>query len=672
MNTPNFNPADRLRQGHALQMQGRLAEAGDIYREVLAKDPRNAPAMHLLGTLALLSGQLQPGVDLIRQSLAILPGFAPAHDNLGKGLEKMGKLDEALTSFGRVIALAPGHAEGFASRGRVLERLGRYEEALKDFDKALSLKGDPELSLNRGAVLLQMKRFEEALTAFDKAIAMGFTHPIGRFNRGVALTALGRNEDALAAYDELAARHPDFADGHVNRGLVLEKLGRPEEALASFEQAIAINADHQEAYLNRGALLTGLNRHDEAIAAYGALLARWPDDASAYNNRGNAQKSLGALEKALADFDRAVALKPDVASVQINRGNVLQALAHFDEAMIAYDTALALDPGAGWASFSKATLLLLLGRIEEGMALYESRNMRIGHDDGAMFPIETVPFRPEGVQPSSAWQERGRDIGGKTVLVYEEQGLGDAIQFARLLPLLTAQGATPVFAVRRSLLRLMQGLVPKVQVVTNDALPPHDMHAPLASLPFLLGMADALSADKPYLTPEPDLVAKWKKKIGDKGLRVGICWQGNARGRGDPFRSFPLADMAALAAVPGVRLISLQKGGGEEQLESLPKGMAVETLGADFDSGPDAFLDTLAVMETLDLVITCDTSVAHLAGALGRPAWVALQHVPEWRWQMGRDDSPWYPSLRLFRQKRRGDWSGVFAAMADALAQQAR
>lgn len=655
MNTSSSNATERLRQGHALQMQGRMAEAGAIYREILDADPRNAPALHLMGVLALQSGQFEPGLNLIRQALAILPGFAPAHDNLGKGLEQTGRYEDAAASFGRVIALAPGHAEGYGNRGRVLERLGRFEEALKDFDKALSLKGDPEYALNRGAVLLQMERHEEALSAFDKAIAMGLTHPIGRFNRGVVLMALGRPEDALAAYDEAIQRQPDYADAYVNRGITLEALGRKEDALASLEQAIAINPDLQEAYLNRGALLDQLGRRAEAVAAYDALLARWPDDVLAHNNRGSAQKALGALDKALADFDRAVALDPANANYHNNRGNTLMALGRLDEARAACDAALAADPQSLRPAFSKSALLLLQGDFAQGWPLYETRPRS---------------FAVPGLDDARRWNDPAADIAGRTVLLYDEQGIGDAIQFARFANHVRLRGATPVLMLRPSLVALFQGLTPAAAIVAlRDAPPAHDLHAGLNSLPFLLGVGDGVAMDAPYLTAESARSATWRTKIGTDGFRVGVAWQGKASGTGDAERSFPLAALAPLAALPGVRLISLQKGEGEEQLGGLPKGMTVETLGAAFDAGSDALLDTAAAMQALDLVITCDTAIAHLAGALGRPCWVALKQVPEWRWQMGRADSPWYPGMTLFRQPARGDWTGLFAAMTKALAE---
>lgn len=650
MNTTNS--ADRLRQGHALQMQGKLAEAAALYREVLDKEPRNAPALNLMGTLALQSGQIEPGIDMLRQALTIMPGFAPAHDNLGKGLEQLGKLEDAAASFGRVIALAPHFGEGYAHRARVLEKLGRPDAALKDLDKALSLKGDPELALNRGAVLLQLKRHEEALTAFDKSIAMGLTHPVGRFNRGVALMALNRPQEALAAYDDAIARQPEYADAYCNRGFALEALGRPEDALASHEEALAINPDLRDGYLNRGALLIKLGRTQEAAAAYDAMLSRWPDYAPGYNNRGSAMKSLGAPDKALADFRRAASLAPGDVSILYNLGSTQQGLGRFDEAMQTYDGALAIEPMHQLVNFSKSTLLLQLGRFAEGWALYQSRESS---------------FIPSGLDVEKRWRDPRQDIAGKTVALFDDQGMGDAIQFSRFLAEVEARGAHPVLMMRPPMLRLMQGLDPAVPLSPLDTVPAHDLHAPLASLPFLLGIGDAIPAAAPYLSAEDARIAKWKKKIGAKGFRIGICWQGKTQGRNDPERSFPLAALAPLAALPGVRLISLQKGDGEEQIAELPAAMTVEELSTDFDAGADAFIDSAAVMQSLDLVVTCDTAIAHLAGALGRPVWTALKQVPEWRWQIDRRDSPWYATMSLFRQPRRGDWESVFMDMADRL-----
>jgi hypothetical protein len=253
-------------------------------------------------------------------------------------------------------------------------------------------------------------------------------------------------------------------------------------------------------------------------------------------------------------------------------------------------------------------------------------------------------------------------------VVYSEQGMGDAIQFARFLPRLAASGAKVTFLCHPGLLRLFRTLAPEMEV--TDLCGPHrrfDFQCALMSLPERFGVAlGDLPGNVPYLFAESALVAQWHTRIGDAGFKIGICWQGNPLGKIDKGRSIPLAKYQPLAAVPGVRLISLQKTHGLDQLANLPGGMVVETLGR-FDEDDDAFIDTAAIMQSLDLVITSDTSTAHLAGALGRPTWVAVKHMPDWRWMLERGDSPWYPSMRLFRQPAPGDWYSVFAAMAEAL-----
>jgi hypothetical protein len=256
------------------------------------------------------------------------------------------------------------------------------------------------------------------------------------------------------------------------------------------------------------------------------------------------------------------------------------------------------------------------------------------------------------------WTGR-ENIAGKTVFLYVEQGLGDTIQFYRFVQPLLARGARVILSVQDKLVRLLDSATPRVDLVDSRTVPDFDFHIPLVSLPLALGVAaQTIPAPVPYLAAEAGLSARWRERIGQKGFKIGISWQG-AQG-GVTSRAMPLTCFSGLARIPGVRLISLQKGIGTEQLPALA---AVESLGADFDTGPAAFLDSAAVMQNLDLVITLDSALAHLAGAMNRPVWVALKRVPDWRWLLGRNDSPWYPSMRLFRQEREGDWASVFASM---------
>ena len=418
---------------------------------------------------------------------------------------------------------------------------------------------------------------------------------------------------------------------------------------------LAIKPDYAETLNNRGNVLNELRRLDEALASYDRALAIRPDYADALNNRGNVLFELKRLDEALASHDKALALRPDYAAALDNRGNVLLKLKRLDEALASYDKALAIKPNDADALANRAHLALLEGRYAEGWRDYEIR-----------WEVGQTPTR-KLVAPWPQW--KGEDLREKRIIVYEEQGLGDVIQCSRFLTLIVSRGARVTFLVRASLHRLFRPFEPSVRMV--DKPPPgeiFDFQSALMSLPGgLKTTLENIPTNIPYLWPEEPLVALWREKLGSQGFKVGICWQGNPDQRGDSGRSIPLRCFQSLARVPGVRLISLQKHHGLDQLENLPSDMRVETLGQDFDNGPDAFVDSAAVISCLDQVITADTSIAHLAGALGRPVWVALKQVPHWLWMLDRPDSPWYPTMALYRQEVRDDWASVFLALADNL-----
>jgi Tetratricopeptide repeat len=355
------------------------------------------------------------------------------------------------------------------------------------------------------------------------------------------------------------------------------------------------------------------------------------------------------FDEALASYDKALALKPDYAEVFNNRGNTLLELKRVDEALASYDKALALKPDYAEAHWNEALLRLLTGDFSRGWAQYEWRWER------KEFPSK----RPD----VNALPWRGEELRGRSILVFSEQGLGDVIQFVRYLPLLLEREANVTFLTSEKLIRLLRPLTAKIAVISavkQNAI--YDFQCALMSLPHQFNTnLSSIPNNVPYLAAGEELVARWKVRIGEHGFKIGIAWQGNPKAPADRGRSIPLAEFIPLSRVPGVRLISLQKHHGLDQLNRLQSDWNIETLGDDFDNGPDAFVDTAAVMEVLDLIITSDTSIAHVAGALGRPTWLALKHVPDWRWMLDREDSPWYPTMRLFRQSAREDWTSAFA-----------
>jgi tetratricopeptide (TPR) repeat protein len=621
---PQRDAPELFNEGAELFRGNRLAEAEALLARLLERRPDHADALHLLGLVAGRNGQPERAAELLSRALRQNVESAGLHRHLGNAQRDLGQFEQALASYDRALALRRDFRDAFVNRGAVLYLLGRGADALASFDAAVALGvDDAETHTWRASVLIDLGRPLEALESCDRALARSPDCVAAHANRAGALHGLGRFDEALASCDEAIGLDPDSADGHVNRGANLCSLGRPREALASLDAALA-----------------------------------WrPDDAVAHNLRGAALLDLQRPEEALTSCARALELRPDFADAHSNRGIALAAMGDHDPAMASFDQAIALRPDAGEPRYNKAVRYLQSGRFAEGWDLYEWRHVA----------DRTVRA---GKLPGRLWDGQ-QDVARKVVYVYSEQGLGDTMQFCRYATLLKKRGAEVVLAVQPGLRSLLTTLDSAIEIISAAQTPPAgaDFHCSLLSLPRAFHTrVDTIPAVIPYLVADPHRVCRWRDLVGMNGTRIGICWQGSLN-RIDIGRSFPVQYFEAIAALPGVRLVSLQKGPALDQLRALTSAMIVEDPGEDFDAGPDAFLDAAAVIQCMDLVITSDTSIAHLAGALGRPAWVALKHNADWRWLLNRDDSPWYPSLRLFRQHQPGDWYGVFERMRGSVVQ---
>jgi tetratricopeptide (TPR) repeat protein len=621
----------RLR-GSALAALGRAQEALAHFGQAVRLAPTDAGALVELGVQLASADRLADAMACFERAVALDAQQTSAHHNLGILAARQGDHERALQSFDRAMALDPGNASLHNNRGASLKALGRLAEALQSYSTAVAIEpGNGQMLRNRAVVHLLLEQYPAAIADYRNAGVRLGEQPLDLIGLGAALLALDRNAEALAPLDRAAALLPEEIEAHIQRGVALLRLERHAEAVASFDCALAIER-RTPVLNNRGVALAALGRHDEALQSFIESAAHAGGIADTHTNMGVVFKSIGNYRQAELQFDRALSIKHD-------------------------------DPAA---NFESAFLRLTLGNFRQGWPQYEAR---------FRLPALRIPQRSFH---APRWQGQ-EPIAGKTLLVHAEQGLGDTIQFARYVPLLRERGAAVVFEVMAPLKVLMGSLPGQSQVIARgDAPPPLDFHCPLLSLPLAFDTQLAtIPQSTPYLAAEPARIAFWRQQLqGLAGLRVGLAWQGNSQvekliwARG---RSMPLMALAPLAAIAGVTLVSLQKGPGAEQLLTVPFRDRIVDLGTGFDGGADALLDSAAVMANLDLVISTDTSIAHLAGALGRPVWVALNIAADWRWLLDRTDSPWYPSMRLFRQPdRTHGWDPVVVELSKALSTLAR
>jgi Flp pilus assembly protein TadD len=475
--------------------------------------------------------------------------------------------------------------------------------------------------------------------------------------RGNALYMQGRYAEAVECYRRALRGRPDDVDALNNLGAALADLGRLADAVTCYEQALRLQPDKAEVYYNYANALRIAGRYPEAINLYARALRLRPNMAEAHNNLAISLRRQGRLAEAITSARRALELRPSYPTALVNLGLSLVESGHVVEGLDCYEEAIRRDPENGDAHHNRAQAWLLLGDWERGWREYEWR------------------WRSSEFAPLQYRQPRwdGGTLDGRTILLHAEQGFGDAIQFVRYARLMKERGGRVVMAVAEplhALLRNAPGVDGLVSLPITPPLPELDVYCPLMSLPALFGTTTAsVPAEIPYLRAEPERVERWRKAVEPHpGLRVGIAWQGSPTMLPhDLWRSIPLARFEPLARVDGVCLISLQRGAGTDQLAALAGRFPVIDLARDFDESPGVLLDTAALMMSLDLVVTCDTSIGHLAGALGVPAWIALQAVPAWRWLFDREDTPWYPTVRLFRQIRFGSWEEPFRRIAEAL-----
>ncbi|HVI51971.1 MAG TPA: tetratricopeptide repeat protein [Candidatus Sulfotelmatobacter sp.] len=631
---------DLFNQALDHHQHGRLNDAQAIYRAILDKMPGHADSLHLLGVVDCQRGDYAAAAERIHQAIALNGGNAAYHSNLGIALRELGRINEAEQSFRAALALNPDYAEALCNLGVALEELGRFTESEATCRQALELRpGYAEALLNLGMALKGQDRLEDAAASFRQAIAIAPRYAKAHCNLGVVLKELEQTDQALMSYGRALMIDPNSAETHLNLSNLLRDEERYEEALGACQEALRLKPNSPLAYMCVGNALNALKRFNEAAHAYAQAVRLKPDFAEAHSNMGNCLKEAGRFAEAEAACRTAVGIKPGYPQAHSNLGNVFKELNRLDDALACYETALACDPDYAQGHLNRGITRLLQGEMEAGWPDYEWR-----------WKLRDWPQKLRHAE-YPRWQ--GDAARGRTMLVWPEQGLGDLIHFIRYVPDLVRQGWNVVLESPTALYRLFARLDGVHAVPFGAPLPPFDVQCPLMSL---AGLMPGQPSANPYLAAEPETTRAWADRLKAlPGRKVGFAWRGNPNLARDRNRSLPAEAFAPLVGLAGITPVILQKDARDDELAAL------HLPDAHLVAGPELadFADTAALMRGLDLVVGVDTAVCHLAGALGRPVWTLLEFAPDWRWQLRREDSPWYPSMRLFRQSAPGNWPSV-------------
>ncbi|KAA0090588.1 tetratricopeptide repeat protein [Paraburkholderia sp. T12-10] len=617
-------------RAYAAHRDGRLVDAERDYRAAIEADPVHTDALHLLGVLRHQQGRHEEAADLVSRAVALRPDDAALQLNLGNALKALGRLDGAIERFRNALTLAPEFPLAHYNLGNAYSQAGRHEDAVDAFEKSLRLQPNDASTFN---------------------------------NLGNALHALGRSDEAIAAFSRALALRPGHAGAHNNLGMAFAALARPDDAVAQFRAALAAEPRYVAAHFNLGNTLDAVGRHDEAVEAFAAALALQPAFPPALLGLGNALAALGRHAEAIARFERAVGLDPQLALAWLGLGNAHHALGAHQAALRAFDQALRLRPDLASAHLNRALTLLTLGDFGRGLPAYESR-FAVAAAATATGRLAAAPPEPP-VPPR--W--RGEPIADKTLWIEAEQGFGDTLQFLRFVPLACERAGRIVLTVQRELAPLVEPLAQTWRVtltVAGETRPQADLHCPLLSLPLALGTRlDALPSSRRYLEAPAAYRRRWRGSLGGHAkVKIGLAWSGRIQAHEN--RALPVTLLAPLFALAGIDWLVLQPNLSDDDklaLDTAARSASIHRL----DTRIRDFADTAAIIDKLDAVVSIDTSIAHLAGALGKPLWLMLPFAADWRWFTNTDRSPWYPSARLVRQPAPGQWQSVVEQVALAV-----
>ena len=715
----------QFQYGLNAHQQGQLTVAENYYMQALQLDPHQFEALHMSGVLSYQNGDLDRSVILIEAALAINPKDSTAQSNYGNTLLALQRQNEALAAYENALTIDPQDADGHFNRGNTLHTLERFEEAINAYDRALLINPkDADSYYNRANTLRCLQRYEDALKNYAQSIQIRPDYAPAAMNHGITLVDLKRPIEAIESFKlvlliepdhmgalaklaliyqqlnffiksaeyqkKLVTKNPLRTDFLNDYGWTLHNLKDYDNAISYFNKALTIDPKYLSAHYNLGNSLRELKQFHRALEHYNIAYDLHSQSYEIIINRGNTLHDLERYAEALSDFDQAISLKQNCSDAFYNRGNTLRMLNRREEAIKSYDSAVTIDPNYVAALSNRGIALNELLRLNDSIASYLTA-LRIdpSHTDSHWNLSIALLLKGEYLHawPHYEWRwqlpnfsspRRGfkqilwlgtKSLQNKKILLHSEQGFGDSIQFCRYVKLVQQFGATVILEIEKPLFRLLENLDYIDQIITKgEILPDFDYHTPLMSLPFafhttLNNIPNSTQENASYLSSESVLRHQWKVTLNEKIMpRIGLVWSGRSTHSNDHNRSLQLADL--IAHLPqGYDYISLQKEIRPADAQSLSQNPQIRHFGDQIHD----FADTAALCELMDLVISVDTSVAHLAGALGKPVWILLPYCPDWRWLLERTDSPWYPTATLFRATQAGDWHSALIALQLAI-----
>lgn len=627
---------------------GNFAIADELYRKLRQSDPKNAEIMRLSGLSAGQNGNYGYALKFFAKAISLNPDYTEAFSNRGVIFQKMGKHNEALENFNKALSINPYCAETLNNRGNLFIFLNEPNKALDDLKKAIYINPNfSEAFYNLANVLRDQKHFEVAIKTYSQAIKIKANYFHAYLNRGRTFIDLGDMKNAINDFEKAIDLNDKSPEAFNNKGFVYYELKRYDEAFANFNKAVNLDPCFIGAINNRGLSLLALDKPEKALVDFQKSIEIAPEKPEPYHNLGFAFHKIFKYEKAIDCFSKALNLNhSNPKNIYNNLGATYRALGNYEESLKCYDKSISLDKNYAEAYFGKSLVSLLLGNFSEGLDCYEWR-------------WRTENFTsPKRKFEKPLWDGIA-DLSGKTILIHWEQGLGDTLQYCRLVKEIKKKNTKIIFEVQRQLYGLIKTLDPDITIVQSGSkLPYFDYFCPLMSLPQILKLTvNNIPAYKKYLEPSASKIHYWEKLLGKRVKpRIGIVWSGSKTHANDENRSINLDNF--LTAIPEIfDLVSLQKDIRKEDLETLKNTPVIQNYSELIEN----FSDTAAVCSLVDIILTVDTSVAHLAGAIGKPVFLLLPLVPDFRWLLEREDTPWYPSMRIFRQKTRGDWKPVFS-----------